>query len=103
MLSMLANAVELHESGWLVEAAALYQQILAREPENTDALHLLGVLRHQEGEHASGRRTDRSSHCITLQHPRFSFRPGGSVPLSWAARASRRLLSRGVAAAAGIS
>jgi tetratricopeptide (TPR) repeat protein len=50
-MSVLSNALELHQAGQLASAAQLYQQILAREQENADALHLFGVLRHQQGDH----------------------------------------------------
>jgi tetratricopeptide (TPR) repeat protein len=43
----LASAVQLHQSGRLAEAERLYRQVLAREPGNADALHLLGVVTHQ--------------------------------------------------------
>lgn len=48
----LANALALHQAGQLDSAAQMYRSILAREPENSDALHLLGVLHHQQGDHA---------------------------------------------------
>ena len=38
-----------HEAGRLVEAAAVYHQILAVEPTHADSLHLLGVIAHQLG------------------------------------------------------
>jgi tetratricopeptide (TPR) repeat protein len=41
----------MHQAGRLAAAAQLYQQVLQREPENADALHLYGVLRHQQGDH----------------------------------------------------
>jgi len=50
--SVLQNAVTLHRVGHLAEAARLYQQVLDDEPENPDALHLLGVLTSQQGDHA---------------------------------------------------
>jgi tetratricopeptide (TPR) repeat protein len=37
--------------GNLQEAARLYQDILARNPNQADALHLLGVVAHQFGQH----------------------------------------------------
>ena len=40
-----------HQSGRFNEAKAMYMQVLAQEPENFDALHLLGVLAHQVGKH----------------------------------------------------
>ena len=42
-------AVQHHQAGRLPEAEAIYRQILAVEPQNTDALHLLGVIAHQVG------------------------------------------------------
>ena len=39
----LAQALELHQQGRLAEAAALCRQVLAGEPRNSDAMHLLGV------------------------------------------------------------
>lgn len=50
--SVLQNAVTLHRVGHLAEAARLYGQVLDGEPENPDALHLLGVLTSQQGDHA---------------------------------------------------
>ena len=38
-----------HRAGRLAEAEALYRQVLAREPNRADALHLLGVLASQLG------------------------------------------------------
>ncbi len=47
----LARALQYHRSGKIGQAAALYRQVLAADPENPDALHLLGVTMHQNGEH----------------------------------------------------
>ncbi len=52
MQEVLSNAVEMHRTGQLGAAAELYQQALAQEPENVQALRLFGVLRHQQGDHA---------------------------------------------------
>ncbi len=52
MQAVLTTAIELHQSGQLRSAARLYQKVLDREHENADALHLLGVLHHQEGNPA---------------------------------------------------
>lgn len=48
--ALLNAALHAHKSGKLQEAAALYQQILAAEPQHADALHLLGVLANQLGK-----------------------------------------------------
>jgi predicted O-linked N-acetylglucosamine transferase (SPINDLY family) len=48
----LATAQQHHAAGRLQEAEAIYRQILAVEPNQADALHLLGVIAHQVGQHA---------------------------------------------------
>lgn len=46
-----AIAVEFHQAGRLLEAEQLYRDILRAEPRHADALHLLGVIAHQSGQH----------------------------------------------------
>ncbi len=46
----IAMAIQDHQAGRLQEAEAIYRQVLAADPENYDALHLLGVLAHQVGK-----------------------------------------------------
>ena len=48
----LANAFRIHRAGNLTMAARVYQTILSRDPDQVDALHLLGVLRQQQGQFA---------------------------------------------------
>jgi protein O-GlcNAc transferase len=45
-------AITKHQAGHLEEAEALYLQVLHSDPENFEAQHLLGVLRHQQGKNA---------------------------------------------------
>lgn len=47
---LLTTALEMHQSGHLGRAAQAYEQILASERENADALHLLGVVRFQQNQ-----------------------------------------------------
>jgi predicted O-linked N-acetylglucosamine transferase (SPINDLY family) len=47
----LALALQYHQAGRLPEAEALYRQILQVEPNHPEALHLLGVMAHQQGQH----------------------------------------------------
>src|ERR1051326_6794505 len=48
----LRQAVLCHQRGQLGEAEALYRCTLDADPDNFDALHLYGVLKHQRGDHA---------------------------------------------------
>ena len=46
-------AVALHRKGETAEAEALYNRVLAAQPDQPDALHFLGVLHHQRGQSAA--------------------------------------------------
>ncbi len=48
----LQQAVALHQAGRIHKAEAIYRRILEREPEQPEALHLLGLIRHQTERHA---------------------------------------------------
>jgi len=47
-----ALALQHHQAGRLADAAALYQGILAQDPQQADCLHLLGVIANQLGQPA---------------------------------------------------
>jgi tetratricopeptide (TPR) repeat protein len=47
----LPTAIACHQAGRLEEAAHIYEDLLARQPNHIDVLHLLGVLAHQRGQH----------------------------------------------------
>jgi tetratricopeptide (TPR) repeat protein len=47
--SSLKLAVQHHQAGQLAQAEAIYRQVLAVQPNQPDALHLLGLLAHQAG------------------------------------------------------
>ena len=65
MRDELAMAVELHQQGRLGEAAAVYEQVLARGDENPAVLHLLGVLHHQRGDY--GRAIELMGRAVALR------------------------------------
>lgn len=50
---MLETGFKYHQMGNLAEAEALYTKILEIDPENTEANHLLGVIRHHNGDFAT--------------------------------------------------
>ena len=49
----LQTAMAYHQAGRMAEAEALYRQVLAVQPQNPDALHLLGLIAHQVGQQAA--------------------------------------------------
>lgn len=49
---MLSEALALHQSGQLDVARSRYEQLLAKQPNNHEALHLLGALHLQQGNAA---------------------------------------------------
>jgi tetratricopeptide (TPR) repeat protein len=51
VVELLTRAVTLHQAGSLAEAAQLYRRVLSIYDRHADALHLLGVIEHQQGRH----------------------------------------------------
>ena len=47
----LRRALEIHQAGRLKDAEAIYREVLGFQPTPPDALHLLGVVSHQLGDH----------------------------------------------------
>ena len=45
------NAVQMHQQGKFDQARVVYEQILAEDPNHAEAIHLLGLIQHQHGEH----------------------------------------------------
>ncbi len=48
---LLRKALALHQAGRLAEARAIYEDVLRAHPQHFDALHFLGVIAHQGGDH----------------------------------------------------
>lgn len=71
LAQQLNAAVGRHQAGDLEVARAMYQDILQRHPDQADALHLLGVLRDQQGAHAEA--VDLISRAITVSPGEASF------------------------------
>jgi protein O-GlcNAc transferase len=53
IMAEIERAIEHQKAGQLQQAEAIYRGILAREPDNPQALHLLGVIALQEGRHGA--------------------------------------------------
>jgi tetratricopeptide (TPR) repeat protein len=58
-MDLLRQATAHHQAGRLAQAQAMYRQILAANPDHPDALHLLGVLAHQNNHHEAGEKLIR--------------------------------------------
>ena len=71
MQDALTTAIEMHRTGQLGPAAQWYQKALVGEEENADALHLLGVLHHQQGDHA--RAVELIGRAVALRPNAFAF------------------------------
>jgi tetratricopeptide (TPR) repeat protein len=56
LISSFNKARTLHRDGRLTEASLIYDAILSENPQNFDALHLSGVLKHQQGDGVEGLR-----------------------------------------------
>ena len=48
--AMFRIALERHKMGDLRSASAIYEKVLEHEPQNAEALHLLGLVAHQSGQ-----------------------------------------------------
>jgi len=89
----IAEAIALHREGHLVGARTLYRRILIQEPQNFDALHLLGVIHLQMGAfertiEAIGRAARiRSDHASAHANLANAYR---QLNRPWAARAGYR-------------
>ena len=95
--SLVQQGLEHHQRGRLVEAAALYRQVLQRRPEHAEANHLLGLVEHQ-----SGRREEALRHlrkAVTAEPDNAGYRSNLGVvlqslgQLEEAAESYRRALS----------
>ena len=66
MAATLASAFRAHQAGHRSDAERLYRDVLAVEPRNAAALHLLGALMHQAG---------RSDEAISLMRQAIAIEP----------------------------
>ncbi len=74
----LARAAEHHQSGRLQAAEQLYRQILQVEPNQPDALHLLGLIAHQVGQHERAVELINRAVALNENSPSFHNNLGGA-------------------------
>ncbi|NQU59093.1 MAG: tetratricopeptide repeat protein [Rhodospirillales bacterium] len=75
----LALATQHHTAGRLSEAETLYQQILRANPNQPDAIHLLGVLAYQGGQYDSAVELISKALAIKPDYPEASYNLGNTL------------------------
>ena len=69
------SAMQHHKAGRLTNAKTLYEQVIAQQPQHSDALHLLGLIEHQLG---------KSRHCNSIDAESYRDQRCTRIPLqSW--------------------
>jgi tetratricopeptide (TPR) repeat protein len=68
-MNPLQAAQQAHSAGDLQTAERLYRQVLAQQPANFDALHLLGVARAQQGQYDEARRLIAKALALNPRDP----------------------------------
>ena len=71
----LAEASRLHRAGRASDAEKIYREVLAESPGEPDALHLLGILSHQQG------RLDEARNLLSQAVEKQAGRPGFHIAL----------------------
>src|SRR6185436_1029859 len=69
LAAVVQQAIQHRRGGRRAEAAALYREMLALDPDCADALHLLGVIEHQRGQHAKAVDLIRRAAALTPDNP----------------------------------
>jgi Flp pilus assembly protein TadD/SAM-dependent methyltransferase len=76
MAAALAQAFRAHQAGHRSDAERLYRDVLAAEPRNAAALHLLGALMHQSGQFDEAISLMRQAIAIEPGNPDYHYNLG---------------------------
>lgn len=71
--AVLSQAVILHQQKNFIAAARLYQQVLSSEPENPDALHLLGAICRTQGHPEAAITFIKAAISLRPNHPSSAY------------------------------
>ena len=72
-MDSLKQAINLHQAGRLQQAEDGYRKILQENPKHCDALHLLGVITHQRGDHDTAASLIQKAISCSPGNPTFYF------------------------------
>jgi tetratricopeptide (TPR) repeat protein len=71
VVEQLRVALDHHQSGRLTEAEQIYRRILETNPQQADALHLLGMIEHANGRHGAAAELIRKAIAINPNQPHY--------------------------------
>jgi len=77
--TLLATAVAHHRAGRFAAAETAYRDILARAPNHADAVHLLGVLAHQQNRHDEAVRLIERALVLRPAFPEAAYNLGNAL------------------------
>ena len=94
--SLIQLALEHHRAGRLAEAEAIYRKILAAEPRNAEAVHLLGLVAQQVGRHSDAILLFQRSVAINPQRAQAFAALGASLGVTGRLHEAQEALRRAV-------
>lgn len=97
--SLFSGAYAHHRGGRLEAAAALYDQVLASQPDHLDALHLRGLIAMQKGDYGRARAMISAALAQQPEQPNLLNSLGETLRLAGAREESESLLRRALAIA----
>jgi Flp pilus assembly protein TadD/SAM-dependent methyltransferase len=97
MAATLAQAFHAHQAGHRSDAERLYRDVLAIEPRNHGALHLLGALMHQSGRSEEAVSLIRQAIAIDPRNPDYHYNLGSTLNASGRMAEAIEPLSKAIA------
>jgi predicted O-linked N-acetylglucosamine transferase (SPINDLY family) len=94
---MMGQALALHQAGRLDEAESIYRQVLAIDPVEPNALHLLGVAHHQRDDHETAQRLIVKAIAIKPSVAEFHSNLGNVLKVQGKVRAAMASYARALA------
>jgi len=95
--SLISQATEHQKAGRLLEAKNIYLGLLAGNPDDANALHLLGMLSHQAGDSEQGAELIEKAVKLLPDFPAFFKQSGSCVSQPLSAGKGRRRIFPGYA------